>query len=408
MRRSYWEADGVVVKVQHAGIEQVVHTDLQIMQQVAALVMRYATSIPYDVSAIVEEFRRQLLRELDLRQEARNLERFIENFAKEPVVKFPAPTQSLSSQYVLTMERLDGFKVTDSERMDAEGVDRKALARQGAEVFLEMIFRDGFFHADPHPGNLLVLTDHRIGLLDCGMVGRIDERTREALEDLLLAFVTKDVDGIVDVILRICDVPRGFDRRAFTADVDLFIADYLSGSLAEIDLSGMLQELISIIHTYHIIAPANIIMLGKMLALLEGTGRLLDPDFDLWELAQPYYRQIIERRYAPDKLFRVVTRTYRDWRRLLTTFPRQVADLLQEIGQGELQVRLQVGGLDQVINRVVYGVVAAAVILASSLLWSTNVPPRLFDVSIVGVLGVVFGVALALRLLYAIHRSGGL
>jgi ubiquinone biosynthesis protein len=282
------------------------------------------------------------------------------------------------------------------------------MARAGAEVFLEMIFRDGFFHADPHPGNFLVLTDHRIGLLDCGMVGRIDERTREALEDLLVAFVMKDVDGIVDVILRICEVPRGFDRRAFTADVDLFIADYLSGSLAEIDLSGMLQELIAIIHTYHIIAPANIIMLGKMLALLEGTGRLLDPDFDLWELAQPYYRQVIERRYAPDKLLRVATRTYRDWRRLLMNFPREMASLLRDISQGELQVRLQVGGLDQVVNRVVYGVVTAAIILASSLLWSSNVPPRLFDVSIVGVLGVVFGIALSLRLLFAIHRSGGL
>ena len=378
------------------------------MQQVADLVMRYASGIPYDVRAIVDEFRRQLLRELDLRQEARNLERFIDNFAGDERVKFPTPYETLSSAYVLTMERLDGFKVTDSERMDAEGVDRTEMARQGAQVFLEMIFRDGFFHADPHPGNFLVLTDHRIGLLDCGMVGRIDVRTREALEDLLLAFVMKDVDGIVDVILRMCDVPSSFNRRSFTGDVDLFIADYLSGSMADIDFSGMLQELVSIIHTYHILVPANIIMLGKMLALLEGTGRLLDPDFNLWELAQPYYRQIIERRYAPDKLLRTVTRTYRDWRRLLTNFPREVADLLQNISRGELQVRLQVGGLDQVVNRVVYGVIAAAIILASSLLWSTNVPPRLFDVSIVGVLGVVFGIALALRLLYAIHRSGGL
>lgn len=403
----------VVVKVQHDGIEAVVLTDLQIMQQVAELADRYAPSLPYDVRAIVDEFRRQLLRELDLRQEARNLERFIENFAGNPAVKFPAPTNALSSKYVLTMERLDGFKLADQEWLDAEGVDRKELARNGANVFLEMIFRDGFFHADPHPGNFLVLSDHglaehRIGLLDCGMVGRIDERTREALEDLLLSFVTKDVDGIVDVILRICAVPRTFDRRAFTADVDLFIADYLSGSLAEIDLSGMLQELIAIIHTYHIVAPANIVMLGKTLALLEGTGRLLDPDFDLWELAQPYYRQILERKYAPDKLMRTATRAYRDWRRLLTSFPREVADLLHDIGQGELQVRLHVGGLDNVVNRIVYGLVATAIILASALLWSANVPPRVFDISVIGALGMVFGLLLVARLLYAIYRSGGL
>ena len=399
----------VVVKVQHFGIEQTVRTDLQIMQQVADLAQKYVSNLPYDVRAIVDEFRRQLLRELDLRQEARNLDRFIDNFAHDPTVKFPAPVESLSSKYVLTMERLQGFKLTDTALLDAEGVDRRKLARQGANVFLEMIFRDGFFHADPHPGNLLVLTDHRIGLLDCGMVGRIDQRTREALEDLLLSFVTQDVDGIVDVILRLCTVPRGFDRRAFTADVDLFIADYLSVSLTDIDLSGMLQELVSIIHEYHIVAPANIIMLGKTLALLEGTGRLLDPDFDLWELAQPYYRQIIERRFAPEKLLRAATHTYCDWRRLVTNFPRDVADLLEEIRQGDLQVRFQVGGLDKVVNRIVYGVVAAAaIILASAMLWSANVPPRIFDISLIGALGVFFGVLLALRLLYAINRSGGL
>ena len=398
----------VVVKVQHHGIEQTVHTDLEIMQQVADLAHRYLTGMPYDVRAIVDEFRRQLLNELDLREEARNLNRFIDNFARNPTVKFPAPLESLSSKYVLTMERLDGFKPTDSARLDAEGVDRRELARQGANVFLEMIFRDGFFHADPHPGNFLVLTDHRIGLLDCGMVGRIDQRTREALEDLLLSFVSRDVDGIVDVILRICTVPRDFNRRAFTADVDLFIADYLTGSLVDIDLSGMLSELIAIIHTYHIVAPGNIVMLGKTLALLEGTGRLLDPDFDLWELAQPYYRQIMERRFAPDKLLRTVTRTWRDWRRLITNLPRDVADLLQELGQGDLQIRFQIGGLDNVVNRLVYGVVTAAIILASAMLWSANVPPRLWDISVIGALGVLFGVLLALRLLYAIHRSGGL
>lgn len=400
--------EAVVVKVQHAGIEDIVLTDLQIMQQLADLAARYATDMPYDLRAIVDEFRRQLLRELDLRQEARNLDAFIHNFQDNPTVKFPAPTSTLSSQYVLTMERLEGFKVTDSERLDAEGVDRKELARQGANVFLEMIFRDGFFHADPHPGNFLVLEDHRIGLLDCGMVGRIDQRTREALEDLLLSFVMKDVDGIVDVILRICRVPRGFDRRAFTTDVDLFIAEFLSGSLAELDLSGMLQELVDIIHTYHIIAPANIIMLGKTLALLEGTGRLLDPDFDLWELAQPYYGQIVERRYAPDRLLRQITGAYRDWRRLIVSFPREAADLLQDIGQGELQFRMQIGGLDNVANRLIYGIVTAAIIVASALLWSANVAPRLFNVSVFGVLGTVLGVLLAARLLYAVHRSGGL
>ena len=403
----------VVVKVQHHGIEQVVVTDLLIMQQVASLADRYMSGLPYDVAAIVDEFQRQLLRELDMQQEARNLDRFIKNFEGETTVRFPQPKHELSTKTVLTMERLEGIKVTDGARMSAENADRSQLAKDGANVFLEMIFRDGFFHADPHPGNLIILQGtavkdgHQIGLLDCGMVGRIDQFTREALEDVLLSFVGKDVEGIVDVILRICVVPRDLDRNAFVGEVDLFIEDYLSVSLTELDLSGMVQDLVKIIHRYHIVAPANIIMLAKTLALLEGTGRLLDPNFDLWSLAQPYYMQIIERRFSADKLLRGATRVYRDWKRLITNLPRELDELLADISRGELLVQLQVGGLDKVVNRVVYGLITTAVILASALLWSANVPPRLFDISVIGVAGLVLGTLLALRLLFAIHRSGG-
>ncbi len=403
----------VVVKVQHEGIEQVVTTDLQIMQQVAGLTDRYMSGLPYDVSAIVDEFQRQLMRELDLLQEARNLDRFIKSFQGEAIVRFPQPMHEFSTKYVLTMERLEGTKVTDEAAMDEANMDRVQLAKDGANVFLEMIFRDGFFHADPHPGNLIILDraaskgGHQIGLLDCGMVGRIDQFTRVALEDLLLSFVSKDVEGIADVITRICTVPRDLDRNAYIADVDLFIEDYLSVNLSELDLSGMLQELIKIIHRYHIVAPANIIMLGKTLALLEGTGRLLDPDFDLWALARPYYGQILERRYSSARMLRGALHVYRDWKRLVTNMPRVLDEILGDITQGNLRVQLQIGGLDKVVNRIVYGLVTTATILASAMLWSANVPPRLFDVSIIGILGTLLGILLAMRLLYAIHRSGG-
>ena len=399
----------VVVKVQHLGIEQTVQTDLDLMEQVADLINRYASDLPYDPRTLVDEFQRQLLREMDLRQEARNLTRFIKNFQNEPSVKIPQPDAELSTSLVLTMERLEGYKVADVDLLREAGIDTRELSKEGANIWMEMIFRDGFFHADPHPGNFLVLADGRIGLLDCGMVGRIDEQHAVAdLEELLLVFVAKDVDGIVDVILLFVPCPDVSTAAPFTAAVDLFIADYLDQSVNELDMSGMLTALAGIVHKFHVIMPSSIIMLGKTIALLEGTGRLLNPDFNLAELAAPYYATIIQRRYAPEKLMRHLVRAYRDWRRLITTLPRDLAELLTDVRDGQLQVQFEVRGLDRVVNRLVYGVIAMALILASAMLWSADVPPHLGNVSIVGALGMLLGILIAFQLLFAIYRSGGL
>ena len=198
----------VVVKLLHAGIEETVQLDLELMAQAAGILDR-GSDMPFSPSDVLSDFRRQLLNELDLQQEQRNLDRFIANFSADPKVKFPQPYPALSTRRVLTMDRLTGISLSDHEALEAEGLDLGALARQGADIWIEMIFRDRFYHADPHPGNLMVLPDGVAGILDSGMVGRIDRRMLADLEDLVIAYVSKDVEQIADVAMRICEPPPG-------------------------------------------------------------------------------------------------------------------------------------------------------------------------------------------------------
>ena len=207
----------VVVKVQHTGIESRIRSDLEILKGLAELAEQYSEQAQqYRPVDTITEFSRTLLSELDFTREARNLETFNRNFAGDQQVFIPKPHSALSTKRVLTMDRLDGISLADGEKLIAAGYDLDTLARKGADIFLEMIFRDGFYHADPHPGNIFALKDSAIGLLDCGMVGRIDDRLRERFEDLLLSLSEKDTQAVCDAI---CELRPGSPRdgnRRFT------------------------------------------------------------------------------------------------------------------------------------------------------------------------------------------------
>src|SRR5262245_40992367 len=214
----------VVVKVQHRGIENKIRTDLEIFLGMAELAEHVPDWRRYRPRATAQEFQRTLLRELDFCREERHLQQFASNFANDKTVRFPAPYPELSTSRVLTMELLEGIKLVEPDRLKAAGHDLEQIARRGAQVYLEMIFRDGYYHADPHPGNILVLADGAIGMLDCGMVGRLDERMRDQIEEMLLAIVGGDPARLTAIITRIGLVPPELDHAGLGNDV----ADFLS------------------------------------------------------------------------------------------------------------------------------------------------------------------------------------
>jgi len=399
----------VVVKVQHAGIENKILNDLDILVSMAGLAEKYNRELRlYQPARVITEFRRNLLRELDFGREEQHILQFQRNFEDDPTVHFPDPFPELSAKRVLTMELLDGICVADAARLREENVDVKEIAARGVNLFLEMIFRDRFYHADPHPGNILVLADGVIGLLDCGMVGYLDVATRRSFEGLIEGFLLQDGDLLTDSALELGNPPKEFDRDELRGQLEIFVQDHLAGSLKGLELGKVLNNLSEIIRRHRIVMKPGISRLIKVFIMLEGTGRQLNPDFNLAALLEPYYRKLTHRRLTPRNVLRRLRHTYRDWDQLFQALPRDMLEFLRQARRGTLDVHLQHRRLDPVVNRLAYALLAAALFLGSTLLWSRNIGPLLWGASVPGVVGTMVSLWLGFRLLRSIHRQGGL
>lgn len=400
--------DRVVVKVRHAGIEEIIRRDLDILTGLAHWAERVPELTNYRPRATVAEFQRVLRRELDFGREERNLQQFAYLFAANPTVQIPRSYPELSTPRVLTMEYLEGVKLSHTEKIHEIGFDLEEVARRGADLYLTMIFTHGFFHADPHPGNIVLLPGNVIGLLDFGMVGRIDEGLREDLEDLLMAIGEHDAVRLTQVIVRLGDVPPDFDQSALGTDLADFVAHYGSLSIDEVNLSGALNEMTEIIRRYRIMLPARIAMLIKMLVMLEGTARLASPRFSLLDVITPHQRQMARRRFSPMRRLRKLRRIYSEVEHLAEVLPRKVLNLVDQFHAGKTDVHLDHRGLEPSVNRLVLGLLTSALFLGSALLLSRDVPPLIGGVSVFGAAGCVVALGLGLRLLRAINKSGHL
>jgi len=395
----------VVVKVQHPGIESTIRRDLSILSNLAALAERQEDLKRYQPVAVVREFRQTLMRELDFRREMRNLQQFRRNFADDHTVIFPKPYPELSTGRVLTMQKLNGTSVGDSAKLNHKHTDGEALARQGAGVFVQMIFRDGFYHADPHPGNILVLAKGRIGILDGGMVGRIDDELRERIIEILLAAADRDAPRLADLIATITKAPSNLDRAALSGDLMEVFAQYGTQSVDQFDIGGALTAVTRLMHEYNLFMPSRLSMLIKCLIILEGTAKGLNAKFNLAELLEPFRRQFILQQLSPETWLRKAKRIRRDWELLAESIPRGFNNLLDQLQSGNFSVRVKHPPLDTSINRMVYGLCTSALLVASALLWIHAVPPTIHGISILGAAGYLFANFLAARVLWQIRRS---
>ncbi len=397
----------VVVKVQHADILGRITPDLDILAGLAELAEKHASQVRlYQPIAVVRQFRRTLLRELDFTVERRSLEEFAEHFAQDTTVHFPRAYAQFSTRRVLTMGRLEGILGTDSAALAASGADLNEFARRGANMYLQMIFRDAFYHADPHPGNLMLLPDGVVGVIDCGMVGRLDEELAEGIDEMLMAVVTHNSGDLGEVILRLGSAPPATPRDQLRADLTDFVADYVGQSIHEMDLSGALTSLLEIIRRYNITLPPPFSLLLRTLVELEGTAQQLSPEFSLAEVFGPFYNTMIRRRLSVRRILGRLQHAYRDWERLVESLPRDLGDVLKRVRDGTFSVHLDLRHIDPVINRLVLGVMTAALFVGSSLLWSMKAPPAIAGISVFGGAGYVMAAYLGWRLLRAIKKSG--
>ncbi|MFM1871927.1 MAG: putative ubiquinone biosynthesis protein UbiB [Planctomycetota bacterium] len=388
----------VVVKVIRNGVREQAATDLEILSSLARLAEKHVPALaPCRPVLLVRQLQRRLRRELDFRCERRNLERLGKTFAGEPLVRFPGVYPAYCTSSVLTMDYLDGVAAADLVGLRSSGVDLGAFARRGAQLYIDMIFRDGFYHADPHPGNLLLLPGGALGVLDCGMVGRLDENLREDVLGMVFAAADGDAAEVCEAVLRIGMTSPDTDRAALRAEFAEFLSDFVDLPLADLDVAGAITSLIDLVSRYRIALPAQLSLLLRTVVVLEGTSRALDRRFSLAELMASTYEREARRRLSPRRLIRRARRTGRDWQRLVDAMPRDLRRILDTLGDGSFRVQFSHRNLDARVDRLVHGMVVAALILGASWLW-VSPEPRRIGTSFLAISGYALSLWLGWRL----------
>jgi ubiquinone biosynthesis protein len=272
-------------------------------------------------------------------------------------------------------------------------------------MYLDMIFRDGFYHADPHPGNLMMLPGGVVGVIDCGMVGRLDETMREEVETLLLSIINKDAIELTDSVMRLGSVPADLDRDTLRTEISNFVSEHSSRSLRDFNLSAALRQMTDIVRRYHILLPSSLALMLKTLIMLEGTSRQLNPNFNLAALIEPYQVKVLKQRLSLDRVLRKLYRAYRDWDRLIDMLPRDLAEILRRVRNGTFEMKHEHHKLESTVNRLALGILSASFFIGSSLLLAHKVEPAPGDISILGSIGYVLSLIFAWRLIRTIKNA---
>lgn len=403
----------VVVKIRRPGITDTIEADLRLLARLAALAEEQLPALkPYRPQQLVRELARSLKRELDLASECRSAERIAVNMTTLPWIVVPRVHWAHTTARVNVQDFVDGVPGDALQRLDSEGFDRQLLARRGAQAVLKMIVQDGLFHADPHPGNVFYLGGNRIAFIDFGMVGRLSQRRREELLQLLLGLVEHHPQGVVDVLIDWTGDEHGVNLAALETEIEAFVDQYQGVPLARLGLGQMLADVTAILREHHLALPSDLALLIKAFITLEGMGRGLDPGFHMATEALPMLREVVRARYRPKAIGLRTWQTLRRAFSLAEQLPHDLSRLLRNARRGRLQVAIELAHLkrvgdqiDRAANRLAMALVIAALIIGSSIVMTVQGGPTLMGLPLFGFLGFTGAVLGGLWLVRAIWRS---
>ena len=407
----------VVVKLRRPGVVEQVEEDLRILVDLATIAeRRWVMARHYDLMAIVQEFAQTLREELDYLHEGRNVERFADNFANDPSVHIPQVYWETTTARVLTLERMKGAKISDVDAIVSAGLDRLDVARHATQILLTSILEHGFFHADPHPGNVFVEPDGRIALIDFGMTGELDSATQGLLLRLLLSIARRDAGKLADVVLELGRTRVHVDRNRLRRDMQHMLDRYCDRSLGDVKLSAMLNELLTVLRWHHLRLPPDLALLVKTLGMSEGLGVRLDPTFNLMDVYIPYTEELLRRRFSLRQWSGQLMLAGIDALEMALALPQQLRHVLGDIERGGFEINIQpqsfepfLERMEQLTNRLTLGILAAAFTIGMALLVSVYHPAG-WDAIIellfllVLVLSGVFGTYILLLILRSRHR----
>lgn len=408
------DGNRVVVKVQRPGIEKTIEVDLEILQDIVRLLQgRVALARLYDLPQIARGFATTLRMELDFYREGHNAERFRENFSEDPYLYVPEIHWDFTTRRVLVMERIEGIKIDDVEGLDRSGYDRRRIAANAARMVVKEVLEDGFFHADPHPGNFIVMPGEVIGAMDFGMVGHLSYRIRADLTRLYVAAIQMDEQGLVDQLSRMGATAADVDRIALEHDLARLLRKYYGLPLKAIRAQDVMQDATPVAFRHHLRLPSQLWLLGKTLAMLEGVGLQLDPDFDFIAFSRPYVRRFLLKMVDLRNLGPRLIKTGGDWSDLLGLLPRVGSQLLVQAERGELELALEHKGLDRALNRfdrsanrISLSVLLAALIVGLALIIPAfNLAEEVGLATVLVVAGFAGASLLGLWLVFSIWRS---
>jgi len=403
----------VVIKIRRPGIENVIKADLRILEHIARLLdSEMPDSRRYDPVHIVAQFGRSLNRELDLAKEARNIDQFARHFADDPLVKIPKVFWAFSNSRVNVQEEIIGKSGVSPDKLREAGLDPRLLAARGADLVLRMVLEHGYFHADPHPGNVLFLPENRIGMIDFGMVGLLTHARRNQIVDLLHALTARDEQALLQVLVDWSgDSVLDEDRLAY--DVAELMQSYDDLQLKDVQVGALLNDITALMRENNLALPADLTLLFKTLITLEGLGQQLDPEFHMIDHVTPFVERIIHQRFTPQALLARGRKSLRETLEVLADVPRDLRTLLRDMRRGRVKIDLDLKRLDsfgqqldRASNRLTMGILTASLVVGSSIIMTVQGGPQLLGLPFFGLLGFLIAFFNSLWILFSIWRSG--
>jgi len=404
----------VAVKVQRPNVAALVAVDLEIMRSISDSMERHLERARMvNLSGLFREFSVNIRKELNFKTEANHLRRFARNFAEDPTVHIPTTYPELCTRRVLVMEYIQGINISKTDELVRQGYDLKLIAKRGVDVALKSAFEHGFFHADPHPGNIFVLPGNIICLLDFGMMGVLSARDRDSLAKLVAHIADLDEKAIMRAVLDLSE-SKGVVREAeLELALSSLVQEYATLPIRDWSLGDFLRELMGITRAHHLRFRSHLVWLLKAIATIEDVAHRLEPDFDIVSSVAPHARRLLRRRYSPLRQFREFRSTMIDLIDLAKDLPGETRAILRQMKEGQIKIQFEHVGLDSMrktidraSNRLSIAMILSALIIGSSIIVLSKVPPMVSDISAIGIVGYLIAGVLGLWLVISIHRSG--
>ncbi len=403
----------VVLKVQRPHIHDIIETDIAIMHTIASLIDSHIPALSiFDSVNIVKEFAKTIHKEVNFIIEATQIERFAHNFHEEPHIVVPRVYREMSTKRVLVMEYVKGTKVSQVDELRKHRNTPQTVADRGTVLMLKQIFTHGFFHADPHPGNILVLPHNTICFIDFGMMGTVIPRYREHLGDIMIGVVNKDAKRIIKVILQFPHMKRIERVDELEQEVLEIIEEYSYLAIKDISIGDMLRRVIAIIFHYRIRIPPNLYLLAKALITIEGTAKSLAPNFNMIEHIKPFAQHLMQERFNPVNITKDAFLTASEFGLLIRDLPEDLREVVQQVKRGQLRIEFNVKGIDPMLtkhdkisNRIAFSIVLSALIIGSSLIVLSQIPPKWYDVPVIGIVGFLVAGLMGFWLLVSMIRN---